>query len=390
MRRIAYISADLGVPVFGRKGCSIHVQEIVRTLNRRGARVELFSTNCDGTPPQGLEAVGIHPLRRPLKGERTVREASSLALNRDWISAFEGGGPFDFVYERYSLWSYSGMEYARAAGIPGMLEVNSPLIEEQERYRVLIDRAGAERVAHKVFDDAMAILAVSDEVAGYLERFPMAAGKVHIIPNAVNPDRFCTSLQPSLPAVPGTFTVGFVGTLKPWHGLPVLVEAFALLHRHFPNVRLLIVGDGTEKEKLLADLSSRNLMHKAHVTGAVAHGEVPGLLVSMDVAVAPYPKLSDFYFSPLKVYEYMAAALPVVASNVGQLGKLIVHGVNGLLVPAGDAVALAGALVCLRNEPALRARLGEAARAEMLNRHTWDGVVDRILGVVGLDRMNDE
>ena len=81
----------------------------------------------------------------------------------------------------------------------------------------------------------------------------------------------------------------------------------------------------------------------------------------------------------------MAAALPVVASNVGQLGKLIVHGVNGLLVPAGDAVALAGALVCLRNEPALRARLGEAARAEMLNRHTWDGVVDRILRVVHCD-----
>jgi len=132
-------------------------------------------------------------------------------------------------------------------------------------------------------------------------------------------------------------------------------------------------------------MSSCNLLDTAHFTGSVCHTYIPGLLASMDVAVAPYPKLADFYFSPLKVYEYMAAGRPVVVSNIGQLGKLINHGVNGLLVPAGDAGALAHALVRLRNEPLLRARLGEAARACILHEHTCERAVDRIFALADLN-----
>src|SRR5437899_9879892 len=146
--RIAYISADLGVPVFGRKGCSIHVQEVVHALRRRGAQVQLFSTNCDGTPPPGLETLSIHTLPRPPKCELAAREASCLALNREWIAAVEREGPFDFVYERYSLCSYSAMEYARGVGVPGLLELKSPLSAEQAAYRGLLDRYRAKRVSH--------------------------------------------------------------------------------------------------------------------------------------------------------------------------------------------------------------------------------------------------
>ena len=244
------------------------------------------------------------------------------------------------------------------------------MIEEQAAYRVLIDRESAERVAHKVFGDASVIIAVSDELATYLEGFPGARGKVRVVPNGVNPDWYPRNLAPSLPAEEGIFTVGFVGTLKPWHGLSVLIEAFALLLDRAPNARLLIVGDGTEKEKLLADLSSRNLLDKAHFTGTVAHANVPGLLASMDVAVAPYPKLADFYFSPLKIYEYMAAGLPVVASDAGDIGGLVRDGETGLLCSPGDPLSLSSALHCLIEAPRLRAALSVAARAEA-QRHTW-------------------
>jgi glycosyltransferase involved in cell wall biosynthesis len=106
----------------------------------------------------------------------------------------------------------------------------------------------------------------------------------------------------------------------------------------------------------------------------------------MDVAVAPYPPLANFYFSPLKVYEYMAAGLPVVASALGQLEKLIEPEVNGLLVSSGDSVALAQALERLLKEPALRTRLGHHARALVLRDYSWDSVVQRILGLAGLDK----
>ncbi|MGE5194003.1 MAG: glycosyltransferase, partial [Deltaproteobacteria bacterium] len=142
---------------------------------------------------------------------------------------------------------------------------------------------------------------------------------------------------------------------------------------------------GPEKPALLEDLEARGLQNAAQLTGAVDPDAIPGLLASMDVACAPYPDLSDFYFSPLKVYEYMAAGRPVVASRIGQLADLIQHEVSGLLCPAGDAGALAAALQRLRDRPDLRRRLGTAARETVQRKHTWKSVVGRLLNLAGVD-----
>ncbi len=380
--RIAYVCADPGVPVFGCKGASVHVQEVIRALVRRGMHVELFATRIGGEVPSGLEEVPIHMLPPIPRGDRVARERAALAANEGLWAALERAGPFDLIYERYSLWSFAGMEHARSVGVPGLLEVNAPLIEEHSLHRGLVHRAEAEQVAARVFGAATALLAVSDGVAAYLERHPAARGRVHVVPNGVDPDRFHPGLAPAYPKPPGVFTVGFVGTLKPWHGLDILIQAFDLLHRRYPATRLLIVGGGPEQGRLMARLAARGLREAACLTGMVAPDEVPGWLASMDVAVAPYPNLERFYFSPLKVYEYMAAGVPVVASRIGQLADLIENGVNGILCPPGDPAALAIALEWLRWDADLRARLGPAGRCTVLRNHTWDAVVRRILALV--------
>src|SRR5262249_46915193 len=152
------------------------------------------------------------------------------------------------------------------------------------------------RVAGRAFGAAAALLAVSAEVAAYLERFPGPRGPVHVVPNGVDPARFPAGLRPSRPGPPGSYTVGFVGTLKPWHGLGTRSGAFALLRGRDPGARLLVVGDGPGREALGADLEARGLRGAADLVGGVAPGEVPGYLASMDVAVAPYPDLPHFYF----------------------------------------------------------------------------------------------
>ncbi|MBD2344558.1 glycosyltransferase family 4 protein [Anabaena subtropica] len=375
--RVAYICADPGIPVFGQKGCSIHVQEVIRALIGQGGQVTLFATRIGGELPADLADVVVHQLPPIPKLERAVREQVALASNPDLRLNLEKFGSFDLIYERYSLWSYGAMEYAQAMGIPGLLEVNSPLIIEQAQHRGLIDRQSAETVASRVFSAATALIAVSDAVKTYLLDY-VDSSKVHVIPNGVNPHRFSNLRSASQRE---SFTVGFVGSLKPWHGLPILTEAFSLLHQRVPNAKLLIVGDGPERENLEAELATRGLDAHTQFTGAVNPDEIPQLLAAMDVAVAPYAAQADFYFSPLKVYEYMAAGLPVVVSQIGQLTDLIDPGVNGMLCPPGDAIALADTLEQLWRSPTLRHSLGQAARKTVIANHTWDAIAGQILHI---------
>ncbi|MES1023199.1 glycosyltransferase family 4 protein [Gloeocapsa sp. BRSZ] len=380
--RIAYICADPGIPVFGCKGCSIHVQEVIRALRKQGHQVELFATRWGGEPPRDLRHVPLHQLPKIPKGDRAQRETAAISANLDLRLALENSGNFDLVYERYSLWSFTGMEYARAVNIPGILEVNAPLIEEHAQHRGLVNREAAYEIAQRVFGAATALVAVSQGVADYLATFPVAQGRIHVIPNGVNPHRFAIDLTPSIPTLPEVFTVGFVGTMKPWHGLSTLIEAFEILHCADNTTRLLIVGDGPTKDEVLEDLATRGLTHAVHLTGAVSAEQIPGLLASMDVAVAPYSLRSHFYFSPLKVYEYMAAGLPVVASNIGQISHVLQNRVNGLLYSPGDVLQLAALLYHLRWQPELRSRLGQAARQTVLANHTWDAIVQQTLALV--------
>lgn len=388
MPRIAYVCTDPGVPVFGSKGASVHVQEVVRAFGRMGTDVTLFAARRGGEPPADLREITVHSLTAPPKDEPAVRERAALAANRALRAALTEYGPFDLVYERYALWSHAGMEYARAAGVPGILEVNAPLIQEQARHRTLIHRAAAERVAERVFAAAHALVAVSPGVAAYLQRFPATVGRVHVIPNGVDPQRFSAGRFARRPAEGGdaTFTIGFLGTLKPWHGLDVLMTAFARLHAETSNVRLLIVGDGPERESIETAIARHGLASVVQLTGAVSPSEVPDWLRRMDVAVAPYPDLAEFYFSPLKIHEYMAAALPVVASRVGDLDRVVEHGVTGLLHTPGDPAALAATLWQLSRDPELCRKLGSTGRERVLRRHSWDAVVARILRLAGRER----
>jgi glycosyltransferase involved in cell wall biosynthesis len=165
--------------------------------------------------------------------------------------------------------------------------------------------------------------------------------------------------------------------MKPWHGLPALVAAFGEVHRLTPDTRLVIVGNGKAREELESNPAARDLLPYIHLTGAVDSDQIPGLLASMDVAVAPYPDLANFYFSPLKVYEYMAAGRAVVASRIGSITQLIEDGVTGLLSPPGDIDRLAASIMRLKDDPFLRLRLGAAARKMVLENCTWDQVVSR-------------
>ena len=172
--------------------------------------------------------------------------------------------------------------------------------------------------------------------------------------------------------------VGFVGTLKPWHAVEDLIEAFAGLHRQDGDAQLLIVGDGPQRHILETKVVACGVHDAVDFHGAVAPAEVPPLLASMDVAVVPYSPIEGFYFSPLKLFEYMAAGRAIVAAAIGQMETFVVDGVTGLLYPPGDIACLTSALARLAADEPLRRRLGAAARRVAVRDHTWHAVIGRI------------
>ena len=377
---VAYVCADPGIPVFGTKGASVHIQEIVRAWRHRGAHVEVFCVRRGDAVPQDLADLPVHVVTVGGKGmEPAEREQAQRAAADRLAELVLELGP-DVVYERYSLFSQVLATTAGALGVPGILEVNAPLIDEQRTHRVLVDEAGAASALLHQLGAADVVACVSEPVAAWVrDRIPAAAQgptapTVTVVPNGVNTAR----VRPVTPAE-GTPVVVFVGTLKPWHGVEHLLEAQRLATRPW---RLRIIGDGPQREAVEALVAGHDL--DVELVGAVVPQDVPAALEGARVAVAPYPDSGDHYFSPLKVYEYAAAALPTVASRIGQIPAVVRDGVTGLLVPPSDPAALAAAVDALVADPARAARLGAAARELMVARHSWDQVLEAtVCGIPG-------
>lgn len=385
MIRLAYVCADPGIPVFGAKGCSIHVQEFLRALDPDEITTTLIAERIEH--PRPIDLARVRVVHGPITTSREPanREKEALEGNDVFSALLRVHAPFDVVYERYSLWSYAGMEFARRMGIPGILEVNAPLIEEHALHRNLVDRHTAQSVFRRALEDATSIVTVSEAVAEYVNRFDEAQGKISVHPNGVDDRRFDPDKLAGL-SDPDSFTIGFVGSLKPWHGLETLADAFALLHNNVPNARLLIVGDGPVRSELSDRLDRLGVINHSRFAGKVSPSEVPRLLASMDVAVAPNlpPTETGDYFSPLKLFEYMAMRLAVVCSRSGQMAHIIRDRENGLLFTPGSARELAEKLTELSKDRRLRLKLGKSARESVELNHTWRIIVRDILQTAGI------
>jgi starch synthase len=352
--RIAYLCADRGIALGGLKGASVHMAQIVSALARTGAEVLLLPTSVSADPESLPEGVTVEPLP----------SAAADAMLANWLEVRLRLFGAQALCERFALHSAAGATAAAARlRIPHVVELNSPLPVEAARYRTLDHPRDADRLERAVLAGADLVLAVSGPLADYART--RGATRVEIFPNAVDVRRFVP-----LSSVRGHRCV-FLGALRPWHGIGTIVEAWRLLGPEAPP--LLVVGDGPERAALEAI--------GGEVTGAVPHVQVPELLATAGIGLAPYAPDAPGYFSPLKLFEYLASGLAVVAGAIPGIRE-VVGPEQAVLVPPGDPEALAAAVSELTRDEARRARLAVAGRALVVARHTWDARARRILDVL--------
>jgi glycosyltransferase involved in cell wall biosynthesis len=381
MAKILYTAFDI-VP--SPKGASTHILHNLRGLVNGGFDVHLITPN-DGLLPteDTIEGASITRVSQDLTQNFLARAmhfgravASHLALNQD----------YDVVHYR-NIWD--GLHIAQSKkrfGYKTLFEVNGlPSIELKYHYPGLdpdlLLKIKEQEIATLHLSDM--IICPSNVTRDYIASLGLNRKLVTVIPNGVSPSDFSPS---PLPVRDGRVPILlYIGTLADWQGLDIVIKALPKILEQ-GAVRLQIVGRGRSRQRKLLAKQIRKLGIEEHVVvqSAVPHHEIPALIATADICVAPLG-LNDRNVTqgacPIKVLEYMAAGRPLLASNMPIVRELVREDMDALLFSPSDSDDLARQVLALLNDFELSTRLARSASERALTKFTWHEAQKKLIKV---------
>ncbi len=362
--RILYAASDQTVP--GTNGGSVHVEAVAEGLAALGHEVHALVTPGGAFPPGAVQWTALPP---PL-GRKQLRWANAAAV-RTMARRIQP----DAIIERYYNFGGEGISAAHATGAIAVLEVNAPVIDYEGSAKRWIDRAliiepmrrWRERICRRsdlIVTPAAAILPPDTPPAKVVE-----------VEWGADTDRFHPGASGTVPfARPADTVLVFAGAFRVWHGAIHIVTALRELHaRGRTDVGAVFIGEGPELPRVREAAAG---LDRVVFTGALPHARMPACLAACDVGVAPFdsgahrPLSLGFYWSPLKIFEYMATGLPVVAPALDRIPELVGHNREGLLYDTAMPSGLPHALEALTDRT-LRDRLGRSARTRAVRDYSW-------------------
>jgi glycosyltransferase involved in cell wall biosynthesis len=287
------------------------------------------------------------------------------------VAAVAGGVRPHVVMERYYNFGGEGIAAARRLGVPSMLEVNSPVIDHPGSLKGALDGLlgrPMRRYRERLCRVASALVSPLPEIVPEIARAKTETVTWGANVEAFSPERRRESRRRAWGVPEGARVVLFSGSFRPWHGVHVLEEAAHALRER--GDLFFVLAGGPKRGPAHG--------YRGHHLGSVPYEEMPEIAASADIGVAPYDTRRlrqlqlGFFWSPLKVFEYMASGLPTVTLDRAPLTEIVREGEEALHIPDGNAEALRAALVRLADDTALRREMGRRARTRVVEHYSWD------------------
>lgn len=368
----------------GRSSQAMHICSLVEALKADGHEVTIVSP--PGVDP--LKSAGMMPFFRKAdraRGLQRLWKYISCECPQFVFEAFEllynlflpfrllpklWRQPGAVLYERHAYFMFMGVLLGKWLKRPVVLEVNE--LAGFTRARGLIMGRLARRIDAWVFSRADHILCVSRVLADEARQRGAGKERVHVLPNAIDPNRFRSPgrehvLRSSL-GIEDSIVIGHVGLFYRWDRLDTLIEVVRSLRDRHPEIKILLVGDGPEMEKLRQTAFRLGMNREVIFSGPVPRDEVPAYIDAMDICVLPD---SNAFGSPIALFEFMAMGKPCVVPDLGPMRDVIEEGATGMMFPQGNLSALGDALLRLVEDPSLRSQIGTRAKQIVFERHTW-------------------
>jgi D-inositol-3-phosphate glycosyltransferase len=365
-------------------GQNVYVAELARRLGAMGHRVDVFTRRDSALLPTVVPfARGVRVVNLSAGPARRVPKDNLLPFMEEFRDGFyrfarEEPTAYDLAHANFWMSGWAACEAKKDLGLP-FAQTFHALGEIKKREQGNADTSPKERraVEFRILEEVDLVLATCPaEVEELTELYDADPSRLTVVPCGVDPELFRPVDRKEVRGalgLPDRPMVVYVGRLVPRKGVDTLVEAFALLPRRL-DVRLVIVGgepNGSSEEKRLSALA-RKLGVEARIifAGSRPQEDLRRYYNAADVAVSA-PHYEPFGMTPL---EAMACATPVVGSRVGGIKTSVADCETGYLVPPKDPDALAGRLLRLLSDTALRDRMGRAARRRIEEHYTWERV----------------
>jgi glycosyltransferase involved in cell wall biosynthesis len=378
-------------------GQAVHVRELIGALRSLGHDVH----ECALVPKTGpgAAAAAVAPATPPagepkkpgfwqrLSLPRTAVEVLEILYNHKGRAMLRAAARTlrpHFVYERHALHCRAGLDVARELAVPLLLEVNSPMVDEMQKLGSLRFHQRALATERAVLGQADAVLAVTQVLADMLVERGARRERVHVIGNGAVPERYRPAARAAAAAVrqrwqlpANAFALGFVGYMRPWHRLDLVLDA--MQQDGLGDLVLVLMGQGPALPVLREQAAARGLAHRVRSLGEVPAELLPAHVLACDGALIP---AINAYASPLKLFDSLAAGVPTLAPDQPNLRENVRDGENGLLFRPGDVADLVRQLRRLCGDRAFAQQLGAAGLQSLLaQRWTWTGNAERVLAI---------